>query len=205
MKKTVLILCLFILSALLAVQAQQGEARMTVNIAGAMPMGQLKDLVDKTSFRGGDIILLYGITDRLAAGLNAGFQDFYQKYPRATYKLADGSDISAVITNSIQTIPFLATVKYDFMPQANLRPYVSGGIGGTVVLNQQYIGEYASENNKISFAARPSAGVYIPFKKQGEAGLNIAVNYTYIPFKQDDISNLSFIGFTVGIGFPVRD
>lgn len=205
MKKTVLIICLSVSLLSLTTQAQQGEARMTASISGAMTMGQFKHLVDKTSFRGGDVTFLYGITDRLAAGLNAGFQDFYQKFPRAIYKLADGSDISAVITNSVQTIPFLATAKYDIMPEAKLRPYVSGGIGGAVVLSSQYVGEYGSENNKISFAARPSAGVYIPFKKEGETGLNIAVNYTYIPFKQDDISNLSFIGFTVGVGFPVRD
>lgn len=185
--------------------AQQGEVRMTASIAGATPIGQFKDIVDKTSLRGVDINVLYGINDQLGIGLNVGFQDFYQKFPRGLYKLSDGSDISAVLTNSVQTIPFLATARYNFMPGGTIQPYVSAGAGGAAVLNKQYVGEYPNEANKISFAARPSAGVYIPFKKGGEVGLNLGVNYTFIPYKQDDISNLSYIGFTIGVGFPMRN
>ncbi|MFC0771656.1 outer membrane beta-barrel protein [Terrimonas alba] len=189
----------------MSVAAQQGEVRMTASIAGATPMGQFKDLVDKTSLRGVDISILYGVNDQLGIGLNVGFQDFYQKFPRGLYKLSDGSDISAVITNSVQTIPFLATARYNFMPGGTIQPYVSAGAGGAAVLNKQYVGEYPNETNKISFAARPSAGVYIPFKKGGEVGLNLGVNYTFIPYKLDDISNLSYIGFTIGVGFPMRN
>lgn len=201
-----------ILSALLVsffiamnVSAQQGEVRMTASIAGAVPMGQFKDLVDKSSLRGLDINILYGVNDHLGIGLNVGFQDFYQKFPRGLYKLSDGSDISAVLTNSVQAIPFLATARYNFMSEGTIQPYVSAGAGGAAVLNKQYVGEYPNEMNKISFAARPSAGVYIPFKKGGETGLNVVVNYTFIPYKQDDISNLSYLGFTLGIGFPMRN
>jgi len=186
-------------------QAQQGEVRMTASIAGATPSGGLKDLVDKTSFRGIDLIILYGINDQFAVGLNIAFQDFYQKFPRAIYKLSDGSDISAVLTNSIQTIPLLATLKYNFLPDARIQPYGSAGLGGAIVMNKQYIGEYPNEMDKISFAVRPAAGVYIPFNKEGEVGINLGVNYTYIPYKQDDVSNLSYIGFTIGIGFPMRN
>ena len=186
------------------VLAQQGEVRMTASLAGAAPMGQFKNIVEKTSLRGVDISVLYGANDKLGIGLNVGFQDFYQKFPRGLYKLSDGSDISAVLTNSLQTIPFLATAKYNFMPGGMIQPYLSVGAGGAAVLYKQYIGEYPAETNKISFAARPSAGVYIPFKKDGETGLNVGVNYTFISYKQNDVSNLSYLGFIVGIGFPMR-
>jgi outer membrane protein W len=206
MKKNKIIL--FAMIALFAgtftTSAQQGEVRMTASLAGATPMGDFKDLVDKTSFRGADINIIYGINDKLGAGLNIGFQDFYQKFPRAVYKLSDGSDISAVITNSIQTIPFLATAKYNFK-SSGIQPYASAGIGGSVVLNRQYLGEAANDFNKISFAARPALGIYIPFKKDGEVGVNIAANYTYIPYKEAGVSNLSYFGFTVGVGFPMRN
>lgn len=185
--------------------AQRGEVRMTASLAGASPSGDFKDIVGKTSLRGGDVNILYGLNDKLSAGLNVGFQDFYEKFPRALYKLSDGSDISAVITNSVQTIPFLATARYNFVPAARVQPYVSAGLGGAVVINRQFIGEYPSDDNKISFAARPGLGVYIPFRKQGEVGLNLGVNYTYIGYKQDDVSNLGFIGFNVGVAFPMRD
>src|SRR3990170_3689827 len=174
--------------------AQHGELRMTTSIAGATPLGDFKDMVDKTSVRGADATILYGINDKFAVGLNIGFQDFYQKFPRAVYKLSDGSDISAVLTNSIQTIPLLATASYNFMPEARIQPYASAGAGGAVVLNRQYVGEYPNEDNKFSFAAKPELGFYIPFRKQGEVCLNLAVNYNYIAYKETGVSNLSYLG-----------
>lgn len=185
--------------------SQQGEVRMTASIAGGMPSGDFKDIVDKTSLRGADISFLYGINEKWAAGLNVGFQDYYEKFPRALYKMSDGSDISAVITNSIQTIPFLATARYNFNSTAKIQPYASAGLGGAVVINRQFVGEYPNDDTKVGFAARPSVGVYIPFRKQGETGLNLGLNYTYIGYKQEDVSNISTIGFTVGIGFPMRN
>ena len=203
--KIVLITIIILLAGVINTSAQRGELRMTASIAGATPSGDFRDVVDKTSLRGADVNILYGINDKFSAGLNIGFQDFYQKFPRSVYKLSDGSDISAVLTNSIQTLPILATAKYSFLPQARVQPYATAGVGGAIVLNRQYIGEYPNETNKFSFAAKPGVGVYIPFRKQGEVGVNLGVNYNYIAYKQDDISNLSYIGFTIGIGFPMRD
>ena len=203
--KIVLITIMILSLGVIEGSAQEGELRMTASLAGATPTGQFKDLVDKTSLRGADVTFLYGINDQLSVGLNAGFQDFYQKFPRALYKLSDGSDISAVLTNSIQTIPVLATVRYNFLPEARVQPYATAGAGGALVISRQFIGEYPNDNNKISFAARPAVGVYIPFRKQGEAGVNLGVNYNYIAYKQDDISNLSYMGFTIGVGFPMRN
>jgi outer membrane protein W len=207
MKKNKIILLTIIALSLgvITASAQQGELRMTASIAEATPVGQLKDLVDKTSLRGVDVTILYGINEHFSVGLNAGFQDFYQKFPRAVYKLSDGSDISAVLTNSIQTIPLLATARYNFMPDARVQPYASADIGGTYVINKQFIGEYPNDDNKIGFAARPGVGIYIPFRKQGEVGVNLGVNYNYIGYKQDDISNLGYLGFIIGIDLPMRD
>ena len=203
--KKIKIVIIILLAGVINTSAQRGELRMTASIAGATPSGDFKDVVDKTSLRGADVNILYGINDKFSAGLNIGFQDFYQKFPRSVYKLSDGSDISAVLTNSIQTLPILATAKYSFLPQARVQPYATAGVGGAIVLSKQYIGEYPNETNKFSFAAKPGVGVYIPFRKQGEVGVNLGVNYNYIAYKQDDISNLSYIGFTIGIGFPMRD
>ena len=203
--KKIKIVIIILLAGVINTSAQRGELRMTAGIAGATPSGDFKNVVDKTSLRGADVTILYGINDKFSAGLNIGFQDFYQKFPRSVYKLSDGSDISAVLTNSIQTLPILATAKYSFLPQARVQPYATAGVGGAIVLSKQYIGEYPNETNKFSFAAKPGVGVYIPFRKQGEVGVNLGVNYNYIAYKQDDISNLSYIGFTIGIGFPMRD
>jgi len=204
MKKSISLTIVAILSIFTA-SAQKGEFRMTLSLAGASPLGDFKNIISKTTFRGGDALILYGINDRIGVGLNIGFQDFYEKFPRAIYKLSDGSDISAVLTNSVQTIPFIATARYNLKPGGFLQPFLSAGAGGAVIMNNQYLGEYPNEDDKVSFAVRPGAGVFIPFRREGEVGANLSVNYTYIPYKQGNISNISYLGFTIGIGFPVRN
>lgn len=203
--KKLISLTIAVFLSILTSTAQQGELRMTFSLSGASPMGEFKNLVSKTTFRGGDALILYGINDRIGVGLNIGFQDFYEKYPRSIYKLSDGSDISAVLTNSVQTIPLLATTRFNLKPGGFLRPYVSAGVGGAIVMNSQYLGEYPNEDDKFSLALRPGAGIFIPFRKEGEVGINVGVNYNFIAYKQNDVSNLSYLGFTVGIGFPARN
>ncbi len=187
--------------------AQQGEFRLTASYAAAIPVGSFKDnVVSKTSFRGVDVNLLYGVTPKLSVGLTTGYQDFYEKYPRQIYKLSDGSDISAVVSNSVQQIPFLATARYDFTSSGLLRPYVLAGVGGQLVLNRQFLGEYTNDNtNRFAFAARPEAGIYIPFGKEAHTGINLGAYYNYIPYNKGSIDNMNSIGIKLGIGFPMRD
>jgi len=186
--------------------AQQGEFRLTASYAAAIPVGSFKDnVVSKTSFRGVDVNLLYGVTSKLSVGLTTGYQDFYEKYPRAIYKLDDGSDISAVLTNSVQVIPILATVRYEFTPEARLRPYVAAGLGGGLSFYKQYLGEYPSSANKFGFAARPEAGVYLPFKPQSPSGLQLGVYYNYMSYNKYGIKDLSYMGAKLGVVFPLRD
>ena len=187
--------------------AQQGELRLTASYAVGIPLGSFKDnIISKTSFRGADLNILYGLTPKLSIGLTTGYQDFYEKYPRQVYKLEDGSDISAVLSNSIQQIPFLATARYDFNTSGMIRPYALAGLGGQLILNRQYLGEYTNEStNRFSFAARPELGVYIPFGKESQTGINLGAYYNYIPYNKGSIDNLNSVGIKLGIGFPMRN
>ncbi len=199
------------LSALLlsfaASHAQKGEFRGTASYSVAMPLGGFKDnVVSKTSFRGVDVNLLYGINDKISVGLTTGYQDFYEKYPRQIYKLSDGSDISAVISNSVQQIPLLATMRYNFMNEGAIRPYALAGVGGNIVLNQQFLGEYTNDNtSRFALSARPEVGVFIPFGKEAETGINIGAYYNYVRYNKGDIDNMNSVGIRLGIGFPMRN
>ncbi|PZR27661.1 MAG: hypothetical protein DI535_09570 [Citrobacter freundii] len=188
-------------------QAQQGELRATASYSVAIPMGSFKDnVVSKTSFRGVDVNILYGLSSKVSVGLTSGYQNFYEKYPRQVYKQSDGSDISAVVSNSVQQVPFLATVRYDFMQTGTIRPYALAGVGGQFIVNQQYLGEYTNDNtNRFSFAARPEVGVFIPFGKESLTGVNLGAYYNYIPYNKGGIENMNSVGIKLGIGFPMRN
>jgi len=186
------------------VQAQQGELMLNLNYSISSPVGSFKDFVSKTSYRSWTGSVLYGINDKLAVGLGTGFQDFYEKYPRQTYKLDDGSDISAVLTNSVQAVPLLAQVQYKFTPNATIQPYVSLGVGGNMILYRQYVGEFSNSKNKFGFAARPEAGIYVPFRKGGPSGITLHADYNYMPVNYNDLDNMNNWGAGIGVKFPLR-
>lgn len=187
------------------VKAQERTLQLDINYSVNIPSGSFKtDAVEKTSFRGWTANLMYNITDKISVGLGTGFQDFYQKYPRAVYKLNEGGEVSAVLTNSIQTIPVLAQVQYRFMPGSMVQPYVGVGVGGNMVVYDQYLGEFDNSKSSFKFAARPMAGLFVPFRKDGPAGINIFGAYNYMPYKSDGIENLNNWSTGIGIKFPLR-
>jgi opacity protein-like surface antigen len=147
---------------------------------------------------------MYNITDKISIGMGTGFQDFYQKYPRDVYKLNEGGEVSAVLTNSIQTIPILAQFQYRLLPGKMVQPYVGIGVGGNMVVFDQYLGEFENSRSDFKFAARPEAGLYIPFRKDGPAGIHIFGAYNYMPYKINGIDDLSNWGAGVGVKFPLR-
>lgn len=185
--------------------AQQGEFRGIASYNVAMPIGSFKDVVDKTSFRGFDIVLSYGVTDKLGIGLNFGYQDFYQKFPRGLYKLQDGSDISAVVTNSVQIIPVLLNARYAFMDGA-IKPYVAAGVGAGFISNSQFVGEYDNNESKVQFMARPEVGVQFALGKgYSPVGIVLGANYNYVNYNSPGIDNMSHIGFKAGISVPLHN
>jgi long-subunit fatty acid transport protein len=115
----------------------------------------------------GDI--LYNVNNKLSVGLGLGFQDFYQKYPRALYNTGDKEVTSAVLSNSVQIIPLLA--KAEFYPlggkQSMVQPYITAGAGLGIVSFTQYLGEFGGSNNGGGFMAQGGAGIFVPFTKYG--------------------------------------
>ncbi|MBO9633777.1 MAG: outer membrane beta-barrel protein [Chitinophagaceae bacterium] len=184
-------------------QAQQGVTKLNIGYNIASPLGSFKDEVNKTSFRGWTANVLYGVTDKISVGLGTGYQDFYQKYPRANYKLQDGGDISAVVSNSIQVVPILATGQYNFIPNGVVQPYAGVGVGGNLVFYRQFLGEFANSKTKFGFAVRPEAGLYIPFGKRSMSGITLNANYNYMPFDYNGVKQLSNWSGGIGVKFPL--
>jgi opacity protein-like surface antigen len=197
------VLLLFMIPA--GVQAQERELQLDINYSINIPGNSFKnDAIDKNSYRGWTANLLYNFTPHISAGVGTGFQDFYQKYPRDVYKLSGGGDVSAVVTNSIQTVPILAQIQYRFLPGSVVQPYVGVGVGGNMILFDQYLGEFDNSQSNFKFAARPEVGLFVPFRKDGPAGIHAYGVYNYMPYNMNGIDNLSNWGAGLGIKFPLR-
>lgn len=193
------VLALFLVTEL---QAQQGETMLDLQYGVSVPTGGFKDIIKDPSFRGWSANILYGATEKLQVGLGVGFQDYYQKNPRQLYKTTDGSDISAVLTHSIQTIPILLKARYSLGESASVKPYVGLGAGANLVMFREYLGEFGNSESFFRFAVQPEAGVFIPVKNN--IAITVGAAYNYMPFNKHDIKNLNNVGVYAGVKVPLR-
>ncbi|HTE23587.1 outer membrane beta-barrel protein [Flavitalea sp.] len=200
-------LCLLIGAVLLFAVSDVTAQRMKLNInygLGIPASSGFKDYVSNTSFRGWNANLLYEVNDQLSVGLGVGMQSFYQRYPRAIYKTVEGSDLSAVVTNTATAMPILVQGQFNLLPEAKIQPYVGVGVGGNLGTYRQYFGEFTNSKTKLGFAARPEAGIYIPVGRYRESSIMVGAAYNYLPFKQDNLTDMSNLGLHAGFKFPLR-
>jgi len=188
-------------TAALAQHAVQFNFNYNVNFPAT---NDFKDLVNKPAFKGFTAGFAYPFTEQLRVGLSFGYNDYYQKYPRQVYSNAPGSDISAVLSNSIQQLPLLATVDYTILKGGFVRPYIGAGIGVNFISFDQYLGEFDDPVSFTKLAVRGEAGILIPLSNYSSTALRIGGSYNYAPFREYGYSNLSNWGIHAGISVPLR-
>lgn len=186
-----------------AVHAQndlQFNIRYNVNI----PAGSFRDFVTNPAYKGFTAGLAYPITSQFRVGLDVGYNDYYQKYPRQVYPNGSGSDISAVLSNSIQQIPILLTADYTLIKKGFIRPYVGVGAGVNFISFDQYLGEFDNPQTSTRFAARGEAGILIPLSSYSPTAIRIGGSYNYAAYSKDGVNNLSNWGIHAGISFALH-
>jgi opacity protein-like surface antigen len=182
------------------------ESKMRINLLYnySLPTGSFKnDFIKNNSPRGFNLDLLYWFKPEWGAGAAFGFQDYYQKNARATYKLNDGSDISAVVSHSVQVIPVMAKAMFSPNAESRVQPYLLAAAGINLVRFNEYLGEFSSLNNSsVNFGAEAGAGVKIPFGTTKRAGFMLGASYRYSPYNKYEVKNLN--SFNLQAGFQFR-
>lgn len=199
---------ILIIAGCLVMQAASAQVRpplsFNINYSIAQPFGSVKDYSDKTSFRGWQAGLQYMISDQIGVGIKSGFQDFYERVPRAVYP-TKGGDISAVQTRTLQVIPALATVQYQFTkPDAIVIPYASLGIGAANMNYEKYWGEFVDKDNSWHFMVSPELGINIPFGKASPLLFNASIEYNYASYKLAEITNFSTLQGNIGLRWHIN-
>ena len=188
-----------------SVSAQKNAFSLDFNYNYSMPLGSFKsDIISNNSPRGFMGGLMYSFSDKLSAGLGFGFQDYYQKYPRALYQLGKSQEVSAVLTNSLQTIPILLQAKYYPLSATYLKPYISLGAGANLIDFNQYLGQFGSSTTHVGFRAQGGLGLMIPFKKYSSSGINVGAIYDYSPYNKNGYHDLSNVNFQAGVTINLK-
>lgn len=196
----------FLLLSSLAIHARaQNEVQFDANYNIDFPSGSsFRNLITHPAFRGFTAGFSYAFDSCLRVGIDVGYNDYYQKYPRQVYSNGPGSDVSAVISNSIQQVPLLATIDYTFLRYAVIRPYVGGGAGVNFISLDQYLGEFDNPVNDTRLALRGDAGVLISLSNYSSTAIRIGGSYNYAPLNKYGVDNLNHWSVHAGITVPLR-
>lgn len=183
-----------------------GKVKMKLNYNVGMPLGDFRDnYISNRSFNGANGEISYTVNKGVSLGLNVGYQSYYQKYPRASYKTTQDQTISAVLSNTVELMPVM--VNGTLLPLSGagkLQPYVSGGVGVNLINYRQYYGEFSEGNASTAFAAQAGAGVMMPLGKNKASALQVGATYNYTPYKNNGLKNLNTLGVQLGIVFPLK-
>jgi opacity protein-like surface antigen len=182
----------------------QNALQMNIGYNVNIPAGDFRNLVTNPAYKGFTAGFAYPFNDQFSLGLSFGYNDYYQKYPRQVYNDGKGSDISAVVSNSIQQIPLMITANYTLVDKGIIRPYIGGGAGVSFINFDQYLGEFDNPQSSAKLSLACEAGVFIPLSRYSSTALKIGASYNYVPYKESGISNLDTWGIQAGIRFPLH-
>lgn len=201
MKKLLIFLCGFMFIGYTA-KSQDSRVSLNLNYNYSFPAGSFhSDVVNDASPRGFTGNLMYMINPKLSVGLGVGYQDYYQRYGRQLYNLGKGQTVSAVMTNSIQTVPVLARIEYAPFAESPtaVKPYVSLAAGANFINYSQYLGEFANSFTNTGFRLQGGLGVKIPLGIQAAWGIDAGGSYDYAPYNKAGFNNLDNLNVHAGL------
>jgi len=188
-----MVLLLTALSGLCA-NAQSGEFIISYPIS--FPMGDLHSYTTNTSFRGISLEFNKKTSPFTTAGLEVGWNVFYQRADQKVYHQGTAS-ISGVQYRYTNAAPIIAGASYHFESSSKaLHPFAGIGLGTTYVDRTTDFGVYRSISDAWQFCIRPELGLDVHFA-HGQS-LFLAAKYFW-NFNTNDLDGQSWLSLNVGV------
>ena len=189
-------------------QSNDKGTLFSVNYSYGLPMGSLNESVSNGSPRGFGVELSWKIAEKWRLGPSFGYQDYYQKNGRELLKPNATTDISAVVSTSIQPYTFMATTT--FLPLADrttkLQPFFQAGAGGAMIAYRQLWGMFDVANtNAFTFAAAAGAGLQYQIGDAKKMSLFGSALYNFIPYNRSDLTTINSIRIQAGIRIKLEN
>ncbi|MCK5338064.1 MAG: hypothetical protein KAJ50_04595 [Bacteroidales bacterium] len=201
MKKTI-ILSLIILAA-----AGSGFSQSIYSLSYelATPMGDMRNFISKTSFRGLSGSADWYLNSRITVGGTVQWNGFYEKDERHTWNF-DGGSVTANAWKEFYIISLMANSKYYFVDDEEggmFAPYIGLGVGTMYVDQNAQIGKYEFKETYWRFALAPEVGTRIPMGIERTWGFNVKLRYQMAFYNQNDINILQYLNYSVGVYWKI--
>ena len=160
--KTAILFCLLGMASA-GVYAQDGNYMISYPIS--FPMGNLHDYSSNVSFRGISLEFNKKTSPQTTAGLEVGWNVFYQQVDRKVYHDGNAS-ITGVQYRYTNAVPIILGGKYYAKTGSRaLRPYVGVGLGTLYANRTTDFGLYEITSDGWQFLIRPEAGIDMQFAR----------------------------------------
>jgi hypothetical protein len=175
--------------------------QVTFRYGAVQPLSGLSDYVGDLGTRNYSLAGEWVRPNDWSFGVQYSDNYFRKRMPRQVYQTTSGADISAVQTRTFSVQSLLATGKYHFADVTSVvRPYVGAGAGIAFADYTYYLGSLEGDSQrKFKFAGQLAIGSRFSFGRESHWGADVQLNYQYLPFSYNEVSNASTAGGWIGI------
>ncbi len=176
--------------------AQLVDYYSTVNYGISVPLGDTRDFISNTSFRGFSFEFGRFFTEEISVGFLFAWSVFNESFHRDTYELEDLT-LTGNLYRYINVFPLMAVGRYHFSPDSQFRPYLGLASGAYVINKVSDFGVHRYENKNWHFGLAPEAGIIIGIG--AEAYINLGARYNHA-FKSGGDTH-SWLSIQAGVTF----
>lgn len=187
-----------IIAIVLGVSTLNAQSIWNITYDVAVPLGDTKDFIESTSFRGFGIDGRSFINDNLTLGGSWNWSVFYESEKNVTVE----EGVATINGNHYDYgnyMPFMFNTHYYFGEDGGTRPYIGTGVGPIWKEERKDIGAYNVLLDKNwQFGLTPEVGIFVPL---GGTVLFFAnAEYCY-GFKTNKLTSTSYLKFGVGLAW----
>lgn len=163
------------------------------------------DFADKAAGWGMSLDGGYYLTDNVGIGAFMTYSTNNQYIERQTLMLTETSALTTDQQHSIFQLPFGVSVRYRFVPDAIVKPYLAVKLGPEFSKVSSYYNSFTSRDKSWGFYVCPEVGTTFYFTSSQKVGLHVALYYSYATNKSEvltySVKGLNNAGFRLGLSF----
>lgn len=197
--KKVVFLIIFCSSLLSTKSFSQQESYISVQYGVSFGTGDMSDFIAKVSWRGFLLEYRSALNDHLLAGVDAGWNVFYEKKNQDSYTVGTVT-LSGVQYRYQNSVPLLATVDYLISSDKALKPYVGLGIGTIYNERATDMNLYRLTEDTWQFALKGELGLL--YELNYTASIKLAAKY-YSGFKTNTLDNQGYFSISLGMAWSL--
>ena len=172
---------------------------ISFNYAVSFGTGDLGDYISQTSWRGALFEYRGSITTNLMAGLDIGWNVFYEKKDYDTYTLGNEA-LSGIQYRYQNVVPILFAADYLILSEGDFKPYVGLGIGTMYSERSTDMNLYRWQQKTWQFALKGEIGLL--YQVSYSSSIKFAAKY-YAGFKTSTLDNQSYISLSLGMAWDL--